>query len=120
MRRLSYILLAVVALQLVGVRLLCSPIVPQMHDCCPSAQKAPTRAPASVPPCCRISTIPYQGNIAQTAPASDSASIFAEVGNAKQFQPIDPYLEAAAGLLAHRQVASPPLEPLRQTCLLLI
>jgi hypothetical protein len=120
MRRLSYILLAVVALQLVGVRLLCSPVVSQSHDCCPPAQEARAPAPTSLPACCHISTIPYQGSIGQTTPTNDSVGVLAAFENGKSFRPTNPCLSAAADVFARWPSASPPLEPLLQTCQLLI
>jgi len=119
-KRLTYILLATVALHLAGLRLLCAPVVPPSHDCCPPVHKAPSRTPAPVPPCCQISTIPYQASVAQTATASDPASVSATIEEGKPLRPADLASRAAVSLLAHSQGISPPLNPLLQTCLLLI
>ena len=117
MRRVVYILLAVLLVQLSGLRALCVSCHRQTHACCPMSTKTSS---SGLPPCCVSSILNFQGSITEMQDSSSQSEYTAQSAVVS-----DP---SAAPLVALDQPApqrvlpsvSPPLSPLSQSCLLLI
>ena len=125
MKRSVHIVLVALVLQLSGVLGVCAPLTNTAskaeHDCCtPPAQKAPSRETAPIPYCCLVATFHEQGSIGQTKPTSENTT--QDLAVAKRTPaPLNFVSRRDASerwLVAHP--VSPPVSPLRQTCLLLI
>ena len=121
MRRLSYIVLVALVLQLTGIAGICaSTQTPAAHDCCtPSEQSRPVSPQTTVPECCFVSAFREHGSIGQTQSTSENAAQELLVAERAPAQP--PVYRPS---FIHRQLVthpvSPPISPLRQSCLLLI
>ena len=120
MRRGAYILLVVLLVQLSGLRALCSPGRRQSHACCPTGTKTTLPSSSPLPDCCISSILNFQGSITETRspvrPSEYTAhSAVASVPSAVHFIAIHTPVEQVA-----LPTTSPPLNPLSQSCLLLI
>ncbi len=119
-RRGVYLLLTVFLVQLSGLRALCVPSHRQTHACCPISTKTTPTSSSSVPDCCLISILNYQGSITETQNSVGQSEL--------RTQSVTVAVPSAAPLVAIsapvRQLVltsiSPPLSPLSQSCLLLI
>jgi hypothetical protein len=120
LKRIAYILLAVALLQVSGLRVFCARGMWSGHDCCPPVEKsqAPKAAPFSK--CCVVAAIRYQESTAQALTRNDlvGAAVDAALVETGHTTPT----LAVNTLLTHAvsPPISPPLNPLHQTCLLLI
>ena len=110
---------AILLVQLSGLRALCVSGQRQTHPCCPvSGEKAPS---SSVPECCLAALVNCQGLISE-APGTYNSN------TQRTAQPLAaPQLSPALVLAITRPTpkislpsVSPPLSPLSQSCLLLI
>ena len=120
MKRLTFILLAVMLLQMSGWREVCFARPRTGHDCCPAPKGKSLPSPSSFPDCCLSMALTLQASVAE---------ITSSTGHSITLQPIEtkPAIDIAPALVerqAERLTSSdltlPPLTPLRQTCLLLI
>jgi hypothetical protein len=119
-KRLTYILVAAVGLQLSGLTVLCAPTPGCADDCCTPVQQRSAHDPSPVAPCCVVSVARTQAAMTSTRAASEWASAVVRVSERLVPGP-DP--QPAFNLLnskAFLHPISPPLNPLFQTCLLLI
>ena len=122
MKRLGHVVLMVLVLQLTGVAGLCAPVAPKAeHDCCvPSQEKSPARTTSPVPECCFVSAFREHGSLAQTKATTEHVT---QDSPAAEYSPL-PLLTSPARYTAGRwwvaHPVSPPITPLRQTCLLLV
>lgn len=119
LKRLAYILLAVVLLQGSGLRLLCAPSRASDHECCPPAEKNPAPKTLPTPECCAISAVRFQTSTAKTPSGNERVRAAMQAAQAEFSNPVRPvatFLDARGVLPS----ISPPLSPLLQTCLLLI
>jgi hypothetical protein len=121
MKRLGYSILVALVMQLTGIAGLCAPPqTPAEHDCCtPSEQDRPVAPQRTVPECCLVTVFHEQVSTGQTKPASESASQEMLVVERAPAQPPVYRLSAIYRQNVSHPV-SPPISPLRQTCLLLI
>lgn len=95
MRKLTYILLAAVVLQAMGLKLLCSPLAPTTHDCCPRPCEAPAKKSQALPWCCQISTLPYQGTSAESTTVQQVETLPVTSVNGVPLHPVDLLVMAA-------------------------
>lgn len=121
MKRLTHLVLLALVMQFSGMAGLCVPAqAPAAHDCCtPSEQKVPARPQTTVPECCFVTAFHEQGSMGQTASTSQDATPDLQLA---QRGPVE--LTVAQTFRFGREVithpVSPPLSPLKQSCLLLI
>ena len=121
MKRLGYVVLMALVLQLTGIAGICAPTqTPAAHDCCaPSEQNRPVAPQRTVPECCFVTAFHQHGSIGQTQSTSENAAqelLVAERSSAP------PPVYRPSALFRHgvTHPVSPPISPLRQSCLLLI
>src|SRR3990172_7085214 len=69
MKRITYLLLMVVLVQVTGAGSLCAPPAGASHDCCDPATTTP--APVSLPECCLVA-VPQEHNFATPQRNSDN------------------------------------------------
>lgn len=120
MKKLAYVLLAVLLMQLSGLRMMCAPCTASPHDCCPSAGEHSPLKQSSLPDCCLASVLTCQGSITEVQdPSYDSHFVLVIAKTpAAGLTSVVVRGKAARRPLSHP--LSPPLGPLLQTCLLLI
>lgn len=120
MRRSSYLLLAVLLVQLTGLRALCAPRRPMAHGCCPESTATTPPSPSTLPDCCLASLLNYQGSISETPTCDHSQEV--TVQSLLVSAPAAARVIPTANLTARSSLpsVSPPLSPLSQSCLLLI
>ena len=120
MRRLTYVLLGVMLLQMSGLRELCFAPPRASHDCCPAPKSKSLPGPSSFPDCCLSMALTLQASVAE---------ITSSTGLSVTLQPIEtkPAIDVAPALVERQPerltssgLTLPPLTPLHQTCLLLI
>jgi hypothetical protein len=121
MRRVTFITLAFLTVQLLGVKAFCAPSQTPSHACCPSsATDHYSPSPTSAPPCCAISPLAVEG----VADGFDSASRSTEYlhANLEAVRPFTfvPAFVAADDPRIRGALPIPPRSPRSQTCLLLI
>jgi hypothetical protein len=121
MKRLTHLVLLSLVLQFTGMAGICAPTqTPAAHDCCtPSESKAPVRPQTTVPECCFVTAFHEQGTMGQTASNSQDATPDLQLAQRGSAEPA-----LAQTFRFDREVithpVSPPLSPLKQSCLLLI
>ena len=121
MGRFGQIGLMVLVLQLTGMAGVCAPTAPAKaeHDCCtPAQKKAPARTTS--PECCSVALFREHGSLVQTKVTTEHVT---KDSPAVEYSPLpaltSPERYTSRGWWVAHPV-SPPITPLRQTCLLLI
>jgi hypothetical protein len=119
-RRGVYLLLTVFLVQLSGLTALCVPSHPKSHACCPMSTKTTPLSSSSLPDCCKISILNYQGSVAEIR-NTDRPSEYTAQSAVVSIPSVAP-LVALDKPMRQRILPSisPPLSPLSQSCLLLI
>lgn len=121
MKRLSHVVLMALVMQLTGIAGICAPAqAPAAHDCCtPSGQNRPVSPQTTVPECCFVTAFHQHGSIGQTQSNSETA---AQELLVVERAPAQPPVYRPSALFRHgvTHPVSPPVSPLRQSCLLLI
>ena len=120
MKRITYLLLVVVLVQVTGAGSLCAPPAGASHDCCNPTPTTPAPAPASLPDCCLVA-VPQEQNFATPQRGADNLV-------PTNLQPEVAVISAIALSLALSPrfsraldgLTPPPLSPLRQSCQILI
>lgn len=120
MKRVAYILVIGLSIQWSGVRVACAPACAKAHDCCPPTHERPAHNPLPVPGCCRVCPASDPNLIAQPAATNELAGAALEDGGRVVLGLLLPPAATPVTRVARFQPISPPLSPLRQTCLLLI
>jgi hypothetical protein len=119
-KKLAWFLLAALLMQLSGLRELCTPPLGPVHDCCPAPRGRSLPNPSSLPDCCLISLLNYQGSISEVGTGNQHSDSVLRVVKAPGLELTPAVIGSAPG---RRQISLPissPLSPLLQTCLLLI
>ncbi len=121
MKRLGYVVLMALVMQLTGVAGLCAPTqTPAEHDCCtPPEQNRPVAPQRTVPECCLVTVFHEQVSTGQTKSTSESAPQEMLVVERAPAQPAV-YRPSAIFRQSNTHPVSPPISTLRQSCLLLI
>ncbi len=121
MKRLGHVVLMALVMQLTGIAGLCAPAqTPAAHDCCaPSEQSSPVAPKRTVPECCFVTAFHEQVSSGQTRTNSGSAAREMLVA---ECAPAPPAVYRPSAIYRQRiaHPVSPPISPLRQSCLLLI
>lgn len=120
LRRVAFLLLAVLVLQLSGLRGLCAPLTKPMHDCCPAPQRKSLPSPAALPDCCRVAALGYQASVCELRTANEQSDSISSIVKVPAVGVAPAILAAAPDWSETSHPVSPPLSPLLQTCLLLI
>lgn len=120
MKRYSAILFAVLVLQLMGLRGICTPPEPSQHDCCPAEENAPPTS-SKLPECCVVTIVRLHDSAARATARTPTVmdSLDAAVPSSALL-PVPWEAEGRRWFLAALPAPSPPISPLLQTCLLLI
>ena len=121
MKRMGHIVLLALVIQITGVLGVCSPSQPEAaHDCCaPSETGVPISQPASAPDCCLVSAVREHGSVIPTKSESGNAALELTLAARHIAEPnFQVRFSAKAHIFAHP--VSPPISPLKQSCLLLI
>jgi hypothetical protein len=121
MKRLAHVVLMALVLQFTGIAGICAPTqTPAAHDCCTTpGQSRPVSPPTTVPECCFVTAFHQQGSIGQTQSTSQDAAQELLVAEPAPAQPAV-YQPSAFYRQSVTHPVSPPINPLRQSCLLLI
>lgn len=121
MKRLGHVVLMALVLQLTGIAGICAPTqTPSAHDCCaPSEQNRPVTPQRTLPECCFVTVFHEQVSTGQIKSTSEIAAQELLVGARA---PAQPPVYRPSALFRHgvTHPVSPPISPLRQSCLLLI
>ena len=120
MRRLTYILLGVMLLQLSGLREVCFSPSRARHDCCPAPKGRSLPGRSTVPDCCLAMALTVQGSVAEVTSGTDHSVIIQPRQTKRATAPLLPRVVRRAEILTTSGLTLPPLTPLLQTCLLLI
>jgi len=121
LKRFAYLLLAVILSQLSGLGMMCAPRTASRHSCCTTPEERSPVNRSSLPDCCLVSLLNYQGSITEVqGPRFDShsARVIAKTPAVALPPEVSPF-NADRRPSLHSSL-SPPLSPLLQTCLLLI
>ena len=121
MKRLGHVVLMALVIQLTGMVGLCAPAqAPSEHDCCPpSEQSRPVTPQSNVPQCCLVTAFHERKSVGQTQSTSEDATPNVQVAERADLKPAL-YRPAATWVQRASHPVSPPLSPLKQSCLLLI
>jgi hypothetical protein len=119
-KRWVFPLVAVFLLQLSGLRALCVPSPGRPHACCPADEKPTLPNRPSLPDCCLISFLNYQGSITEVRGSDHRSDLTAVLGRVFMPSTVPPDISNAPVRQVTLPTVSPPLSPLLQTCLLLI
>jgi len=119
-RRLACFLVVVVLLQLSGLRAVCVPPPERPHPCCPIGEKPTLPNRSSLPDCCLISVLNYQGSISEVQSSDRYSELTAELGRVSLPCPVPLEVSGAPERQVSLPSVSPPLSPLQQSCLLLV
>ena len=121
MKRLCHAVLIALVMQLTGVAGICTPAQASAeHDCCtPSEQSHPRTPQRTVPECCLVTAIQERRLTSQTESTSEDATPKLQLTDRVSAQ-VPPYQPGAIIRQRVNHPVSPPLSPLRQSCLLLI
>ena len=120
MRRLTFILLLVMVLQMSGLRELCFAQPRARHDCCPAPKGKSLPSPSSFPDCCLSMALTLQASVAEITSATNHFVTLQPIETAPAIDPFLPRVDRRFETLTSSGLTLPPLTPLRQTCLLLI
>jgi hypothetical protein len=121
-KRWVYPLLAVSLLQLSGLRALCLPSPGCVHPscCCPACEKHTPPNRSSLPDCCLVSFLNYQGSITEVQTPHHGSELTAVLGWVSMPSTVAPDISDVESRQGAMPTVSPPFSPLLQTCLLLI
>ncbi len=120
MRRLTYILLGVMLLQMSGLREVCFSQPRANHDCCPAPKGKSLPGRSTVPECCLAMALTLQGSVAEITSGTDHSVTIQPMETKRATDPILPRVARQTERLTSSGLTLPPLTPLLQTCLLLI
>ena len=120
MRRLTYILLAVLLLQFSGLREFCFARPSASHGCCPAPKSKPLPASSQLPDCCLAMALTVQGSVAEVISAAGHSVTLQSIETNRATDSIPPRVDRQPERLSSSGLTLPPLTPLLQTCLLLI
>lgn len=120
-KRLCHAVLIALVMQLTGIAGICAPArTSAEHDCCtPSEQNHPRTPQRAVPECCLVTAIQERRSTSQTQSTSEDVTPKLQLTDRVSAQP--PVYRPFG--IYHQNVThpvSPPISPLRQSCLLLI
>ena len=121
LRRFTYIVVVAAAVHLSGLRALCVRSVAPAHECCPQthSERSDTSS-ASLPNCCVVSALWFEGSVAEVRSNKDAASTGAYAYQTPVLGVMPKVVPNPISPRAFSNPTSPPLSPLLQTCLLLI
>jgi len=120
LRRLTYILLGVMLLQMSGLREVCFSQPRAGHDCCPAPKGESLPGHSPLPDCCLAMVLTVQSSVAEITSGSDHSASIRPMEAKHATDPILPRVERRPERLTSSGLTLPPLTPLLQTCLLLI
>jgi hypothetical protein len=120
MRCFGQIVLMVSVLQLTGMAGVCAPMPLRAgHDCCtPAQEKVPSRTTS--PECCFVSAFREHGSLVQTKVTTEHVTKDSPAAEYSPLPVLTSPVRYTAGRWGGAHAVSPPITPLRQTCLLLI
>jgi hypothetical protein len=121
MRRLAQLVLLALVMQFTGMAGFCAPPqAPAAHDCCtPSSEKDQAHPQTTMPECCFVTAFHEQGSLGQRQTTSEDVAPDVQLAPRRPLQPIPaPNAHFDRTILEHP--VSPPFDPLKQSCLLLI
>jgi len=119
-RRLTYILLGILLLEMSGLRELCFAQPRPSHHCCPAPRGESLPNPSSVPDCCLSMVLTLEASVAEVTSATNHTLIVKRTETRSVTEPALPRAERVPEIVTFSGLTLPPLTPLRQTCLLLI
>lgn len=120
MRCAVYVMLTVCLVQLSGLATICSRCQIQTHPCCPMPEKTSLPNSSSLPECCVTYILNCQGSITEGR-NPHSPSEYTAQSATSQGRSVVPLIVIKQLLPQHvSPPISPPLNPLSQSCLLLI
>lgn len=121
MKRLGHVVLVALVIQLTGMLGICAPArASAEHDCCTPSEQNHSRTPQrTVPECCLVTAIQERRSTSQTQSTSEDATPKLQLTDRVSAQP-PAYQPATIIRQRVNYPVSPPLSPLRQSCLLLI
>ncbi len=120
MRRWVYVLVIMFVLQLSGLRTFCVSSRETRHPCCPVKTQHSLPNRTSLPDCCLISVLNYQGSITEVRSSDLHSELTFELATVSSPSILPVEARRASLWRLALPTVSPPLSPLSQTCLLLI
>jgi hypothetical protein len=119
MKRLTQLVLLALVMQFTGMAGLCAPTqAPAEHDCC-APESTPVRPQTTMPECCFVTAFHEQGSLGQRQTTSEEgAPDIALVPRTPSAPELTHIRQFAPSTSEHPE--SPPISPLKQSCLLLI
>jgi len=120
LKRLTFILLAVMLLQMSGWRELCFSQSRAGHDCCPAPKGKSIPSPSSFPDCCLSMALTLQASVAEITSSTAHSVTLQPIETKPAIDFVPALVERQPERLTSSGLTFPPLTPLHQTCLLLI